>query len=43
MTAVLSEIPSIAITDIRFKRESTLSPYVDAQLVLTLFVRGELT
>lgn len=41
MAAILTELPAIAISDIQLKREDTESPFVDAQLILTLFVRGE--
>lgn len=41
MSNILAEYPSIAISDIQLKREDTQIPFVEARLVLVLFVRGE--
>ncbi|HAJ72874.1 MAG TPA: hypothetical protein DCO68_12435 [Methylophilaceae bacterium] len=38
---VLQKQPAIALADIQIRRENTLSPSVEARLVLVLFVRGE--
>lgn len=43
IAGILSTLPSVAISDIQIKRESTLSPQVEARLVLIFFVRGEQT
>lgn len=41
ISSILSNLPSVAIADIQIERESTLSPSVDARLVLILYVRGD--
>ncbi|MDX1915664.1 MAG: type 4a pilus biogenesis protein PilO [Methylophilus sp.] len=38
---VLQKQPAIALADIQIRRENTLSPSVEARLVLVLFVKGE--
>ncbi len=43
IAGILTTIPSVAISDIQIKRESTLSPKVEARLVLIFFVRGDQT
>jgi Tfp pilus assembly protein PilO len=43
IAGILSTLPSVAISDIQIKRESTLSPQVEARLVLIFFVRGDQT
>ena len=41
IASILSSLPSVAIADIQIERESTLSPSVDARLVLIFYVRGD--
>lgn len=41
ISSILSDLPSVAIADLNIERESTLSPSVDARLVLILYVRGD--
>lgn len=41
ISSILSNLPSVAIADIQIERESTLSPSVDARLVLIFYVRGD--
>jgi hypothetical protein len=41
ISSILNNLPSVAITDIQIKRDSTLSPTVDARLVLIFYVRGD--
>lgn len=41
ISSILSNLPSVAIAYIQIERESTLSPSVDARLVLILYVRGD--
>jgi len=41
MASILSSLPSVAIADIQIERESTLSPSVEARLVLIFYVRGD--
>jgi Tfp pilus assembly protein PilO len=41
MSAMLSTVPSVAIADIQMHRDSTLTPVVDAKLVLVLFVKAD--
>ena len=41
ISSILSNLPSVAIADIQIERESTLSPSVDARLVLILYVCGD--
>lgn len=43
ISAILAEIPSVAIADIQIHRDSTLNPEVDAKLLLVLFVKAEST
>lgn len=41
MASILTHMSSVAIADIQIERESTLSPIVDARLVLIFYVRGD--
>lgn len=41
IASILSNLPSVAIADIQIERESTLSPSVEARLVLIFYVRGD--
>lgn len=41
ISSILSNIPSVAISNIQIERENTLSPSIDARLVLILYVRGD--
>lgn len=41
IASILSNLPSVAIADLQIERESTLSPSVDARLVLIFYVRGD--
>lgn len=41
IASILGSLPSVAIADIQIERESTLSPSVDARLVLIFYVRGD--
>lgn len=41
IASILSNLPSVAISDIQIERESTLSPSVEARLVLIFYVRGD--
>lgn len=43
ISAILTEIPSVAIADMQLRRDSTLSPEIDAKLVLVLFVKADPT
>jgi len=39
--SILHQLPSVAVSDIQMMRDSTLSPFIEAKLVLVLFVRGD--
>jgi hypothetical protein len=39
--SILRQLPSVAVSDIQMMRDSTLSPLIEAKLVLVLFVRGD--
>lgn len=39
--SILRQLPSVAVSDIQMMRDSTLSPMIEARLVLVLFVRGD--
>jgi hypothetical protein len=41
IASILSSLPSVAIADIQIERERTLSPSVDARLMLIFYVRGD--
>lgn len=41
IASILSNLPSVAIADMQIERENTLSPSVDARLVLIFYVRGD--
>lgn len=41
IASILSNLPSVAISDIQIERESTLTPSVEARLVLIFYVRGD--
>ncbi len=38
---VMYEIPSLALTELQIKRESSTSPLVDAQMVFAMFVKAD--
>ena len=38
---VLQEIPALALSDLQIKRENSLSPTVEANLVFVLFLKGD--
>jgi hypothetical protein len=41
MVALLHKIPALAISDLQIKRENSLSPTVEARLVMVLFLQGD--
>lgn len=43
ISAILATVPSVAISDMQMRRDNTLSPAIDAKLVLVLFVKAEPT